>query len=108
MHGGTVRQYWIRKALEFLYEADLAIDPKNTDEEDKGDIVIQFMGLVPELGSKQRRQEALEELNQTQELARIFIQRYCENTGEDDEPDLEEEVVEDRADTEQTEFNDFF
>lgn len=108
MHGGTVRQHWIRKALEFLYEADLARDPKDTEEEEEGDIVIQFMGLVPELGSKQRRQEALEELNQTRELARIFIQRYCENTGEDKEPDLEEEELEDEDGTEQTGFNDFF
>lgn len=106
MHGGTVRQNWIRRALDFLYEADLARDPKDTDEE--GDTVIQFMGLVPELGSKQRRQEALEELNQTRELARIFIQRYCENTGEDEEPDVEEEKIEDEADTEQTGFGDFF
>ena len=85
----------------------LARDPKDKDEEE-GDVVIQFMGLVPELGSKQRRQEALEELNQTRELARIFIQRYCEKTGTDREPDFEEEEIVDQAGTEQTGFNDFF
>lgn len=110
MHDGTVRQHWIRNALEFLYEADLARESKDTNEEEKKDIVIQFMGLVPELGSKQRRQEALQELNQARELARIFIQRYCENRGEKKEPDIEEENegVEDKANTEQTGFDDFF
>jgi hypothetical protein len=107
MNDGTVRQNWIRTALEFLDEAELARDTKNIHEEEEKDIVIQFMGLVPELGSKQSRQEALQELNQTRELARIFIQRYCESRGDEEELDIEEEEVEKEPNTEQAGIDDF-
>lgn len=40
MHNGTVKQVWIRRALDFLCGADLA------DADDKGEYSIRFMGTV--------------------------------------------------------------
>lgn len=88
MHDGRVRKSWIRKSLEFLEGAELA------ECEDDKEYEIGYMGLVKDLGSDVVQEEA-GELAQTRELARTFIQRYCENTGNSEDP----EVVEDSSDT---------
>lgn len=82
MHDGTVKQVWIRRALDFLCGADLA-------EKEQGDeYSIRFMGFVQDVG-EENIQEGSQELDQTQELADIFIHRYCKCVTEDEETRIE-------------------
>lgn len=83
MRDGSVRKIWVRRALDFLKGADLA----KSDEEDEYE--IGYMGLVKDVGDESV-QNGIDELDQTRELGRTFIRRYCEKTGEEDEPEIEE------------------
>jgi len=102
MHDGTVKQVWIRRALEFLCGADLA------EEEDDGEYSIRFMGFVQDVGEG-NIQEGSQELDQTRELANIFIRRYCESVTEEEEARMEqyEEQKEDDDSAEQSGLGDF-
>jgi len=102
MHNGTVRQVWIRRALDFLCGAGLA-------EEDDGDeYSIRFMGFVQDVG-EENIQEGSQELDQTRELAQIFIRRYCESVTEEEEARMEEyeEDDEEGDSTEQSGLGDY-
>lgn len=101
MHNGTVKQVWIRRALDFLCGADLA-------EEDDGEYNIRFMGFVQDVG-EENIQEKSQELDQTRELANIFIRRYCESVTEEEEARMEEYEAEeeDNDSTEQSGLGDF-
>lgn len=102
MHNGTVRQVWIRRALDFLCGADLA------EEEGDDEYSIRFMGFVQDVG-EENIQEGSQELDQTRELANIFIRRYCESVTEEEEARMEdyEEEEEDDDSTEQSGLGDF-
>lgn len=84
MHDGRVRKSWVRQSLEFLNKAELA------EYEGEEKYEIGYMGLVKDLGSDMVQEEA-EELAQTRELGQTFVQRYCENTGESEDPEVKEE-----------------
>lgn len=82
MHGGKVRNHWVRRALDFLCGADLA-------ESQEGDnYKIKFMGFVQNVGEKSF-QEGSQEREQTRELADIFIRRFCESVTEKEEARIE-------------------
>jgi hypothetical protein len=102
MHDGTVRQIWIRRALDFLCGANLA------DEEDDDEYAIRFMGFVQDVG-EENIQEGSQELDQTQELANIFIRRYCESATKEQEARMEEygQDEEEDSSTEQSGLGDF-
>lgn len=101
MHNGTVKQVWIRRALDFLCGADLA-------EEDGDKYSIRFMGFVQDVG-EENIQEGSQELDQTRELANIFIRRYCESVTQEEEARMEEYEEDDEDDdsTEQSGLGDF-
>lgn len=101
MHNGTVKQVWIRRALDFLCGADLA-------EEDGDEYSIRFMGFVQDVG-EENIQEGSQELDQTRELANIFIRRYCESVTQEEEARMEEYKEDDEDDdsTEQSGLRDF-
>jgi hypothetical protein len=82
MHDGQVRKIWVRRALDFLEGADLA------ENEDGDKYEIGYMGLVRNVG-QDSVQEGIDELDQTRELGQTFIRRYCEKTGEEEEPEIE-------------------
>lgn len=84
MHDGRVRKSWVRRSLEFLEGAELAECNEGEEYE------IGYMGLVKDLGSDIVQEDA-GELAQTRELGRTFIQRYCENTGNSEDPEIEED-----------------
>lgn len=102
MHDGTVKQVWIRRALDFLCGADLA------EEDEDGEYSIRFMGFVQDIG-EENIQEGSQELDQARELAHIFIRRYCESVTEEEEARMEEyeEEEEDDDSTEQSGLGDF-
>ena len=77
LHDGTVKQVWIRRALDFLCGADLA------KEEDNDNYNVRFMGFVQDVG-EMNIQEGSQELDQTRELANIFIRRYCKSVTEEE------------------------
>jgi hypothetical protein len=78
LRGGRIQRTWIRDALDFLSSANLA-DVTNTDT-----YRIKFRGLVRDVGAN-NFQEGTQERDQQQELASIFISRYCEfNESTDD------------------------
>lgn len=83
MHDGRVRKSWVRRSLEFLEGAELAECADGEEYE------IGYMGLVKDLGNVV--QEEAGELAHTRELGRTFVQRYCENTGESEDPEIEED-----------------
>lgn len=82
MKDGTVRKLWVRRALDFLVGADLANEQEDNYE-------IRFMGLVQDLGDE-NLQEGSQEMEQTRELADIFIRRFCEDVSEEEEALIEE------------------
>lgn len=101
MHTGTVKPVWVRRSLAFLCGADLA--------EEEGDrYTIRFMGFVQDIG-EENIQDASQELDQTRELANIFIRRYCESVTQEEEARMEEyeEDDEDDESTEQSDLGDF-
>lgn len=101
MHDGRVRNIWVRRALDFLEGADLA------EHEDGDQYEIGYMGLVRDLGAESV-QDGIDELDQTRELGRTFIRRYCAKTGEQEEPEIEEYDEEDDDDSsEQSGLSDF-
>jgi hypothetical protein len=102
MHDGTVRQVWIRRALDFLCGADLA------EEENEDQYSVRFMGFVQDVG-EENIQEGSQELDQTRELANIFIRRYCESVTEEQESRMEgyDESEENDDSTEQSGLGDF-
>lgn len=103
MHNGTVRQIWIRRALDFLCGADLA------EAEDGDGYAIRFMGFVQNVG-EENIQEGSQELDQTRELANIFIRRYCEGVTKEQEVKMEQyeqDEEEEDTSTEQSGLGDF-
>lgn len=103
MHNGTVRQIWIRRALDFLCGANLA------NEENDDEYTIRFMGFVQDVG-EENIQEGSQELDQTQELANIFIRRYCESVTKEQEAKIEkyeQDEKEEDTSTEQSGLGDF-
>lgn len=95
MKDGTVRTRWIRRALDFLCGAELA-------DEEEGEYEIRFMGLVQNLGEN-NLQEGSQELEQTRELADIFIRRFCEGASDEERAHIaespEDEEVEEEDST---------
>ena len=87
-----MRKIWVRRALDFLEGADLA------ENEDGDEYEIGYMGLVRDVG-QDSVQEGIDELDQTRELGRTFIRRYCEKTGEEEEPEIEEYEEDDDDDS---------
>lgn len=71
---GTVRETWVRDSLEFLNIANLARDTDSGFE-------IKFRGIVRSVGND-NHQERAQDLDQIEELAAIFIERYCEYSDE--------------------------
>lgn len=102
MHNGTLKRVWIRRSLDFLCGADLA--KEKGGEEYK----IRFMGFVQDVG-EENIQEGSQELDQTRELAHIFIRRFCESASEEEEARIEEykEDEEEESSTEQTGLGDY-
>ena len=101
MQDGSARNIWVRRGLDFLCGADLAKD------EGGGDYEIRFMGLVQDVGESSM-QDGMQELEQTRELARTFIQRYCEKSESGEEPEIADyEEVEADEYTEQADFDDY-
>jgi hypothetical protein len=100
MHNGTVKQVWIRRALDFLCGANLAQD------EDGDGYGIRFMGFVQDVG-EENLQEGSQELDQTRELANIFIRRYCESVTEEEEARMRKYDEEEDKSIEQSGLEDF-
>jgi hypothetical protein len=102
MPNGTVKRVWVRRSLDFLCGANLA--EEKSDEEYK----IRFMGFVQDVG-EENIQEGSQELDQTRELAHIFIRRFCESASEEEETQIEKygEKEEEESTTEQTGLGDY-
>jgi len=99
MQDGRVRQIWVRRALDFLAGSDLV-------ERESDEYEIGYMGLVRDVGND-TVQDGIDELDQTRELGRTFIRRYCEKTGEEEEPEIEEYEDDDDDSSEQSGLGDF-
>ncbi|MFC7177853.1 hypothetical protein [Halosegnis marinus] len=77
MRDGRARKTWVKDALIFLKDADLA--------ERHGDsFEIKFRGFVRNIGTD-NDQEGTEELDKLETLGETFIQRYCHYTASDSE-----------------------
>lgn len=100
MHDGHVRRIWIRRTLDFLSGADLVEDETGEEYE------IGYMGLIRNTETESV-QDGIDELEQTRELGRSLIRRYCEKTGEEDEPKIEEYDQSDDRSTEQSGLGEF-
>lgn len=77
MMSGEARKAWVVDTLDYLTEANLA---KN----DKVEYEISFRDLVRTVG-EDNMQEATQLLQQTKELAYMFINRYCEYSDDSEE-----------------------
>lgn len=77
MKDGQVRRRWVRDALRFLCDADLA-------NEQEGGFEVRFMGLVQNRSSE-NRQEGTQEREEIRELGDTFIRRYCENSSAEED-----------------------
>jgi len=77
MHDGEARVNWVRDALHFLKDANLA-------EQLSDEFKIKFRGFVRNVGDS-NDQEGTAELNQLETLGETFIQRYCEYTTSESE-----------------------
>ena len=100
MYDGHVRQIWIRRALDFLNGAGL-VENKSDEEYEIG-----YMGLIRDVGTDSV-QDGIDELEQTRELGRTFIQRYCGKTGEKEEPEIEEYQEDNEDSSKQSGLGDF-
>jgi len=77
MHDGQARERWVRDALQFLKNANLA-------EHLSDEFLVKFRGFVRNVGEG-NDQEGTAELDKLQNLGETFIQRYCEYTTSDSE-----------------------
>lgn len=77
MHDGQAREIWVKDALDFLKDANLA-------EHLSSDYKVKFRGFVRNVG-EENDQDGTAELEKLQTLGETFIQRYCEYTTSESE-----------------------